>query len=462
MPEGSRFVMEIGHSTDSFRSHSFIVSIDRGRRGDPDRFPTRMENQTDKIVLTDGRRAIGSLELTALLAMVMSSTALAIDVMLPAFADIRTEFGLGDDSTAVAGIVTMFMLGLAVAQVFFGVLADRFGRKPILYAGIAIYVIGAVASTLAPSFGWLLAARFLWGIGSAGPRMITLSILRDTYSGERMAKAMSFVMAIFILVPVVAPSIGAAMTEWISWRAAFGFTAVAAVLIGLWSLRLPESLKPENRIRLTRAEVTGAGRLVLTTRMTVGYMFALTFLFGAFISFIASSELIFSDIYGLGEQFPLIFGGIAVVMGLAALLNGRLVEKVGLQRLLSIVMVLYLVFAATLVVLAIGNDGAPPFWLFVGSLTLVTSVFALLIPNINTAAMLPMGRVAGTAAAIIGTVTTGGGALIGTMIDRAYDGTVTPLSISFLGLGVVAWALTRWAGAGFHSVAVEPVPVPAE
>jgi DHA1 family bicyclomycin/chloramphenicol resistance-like MFS transporter len=394
--------------------------------------------------------------------MIMSSTALAIDVMLPAFGDIRAEFGLGSDSTAVAGVVTIFMLGLAVAQVFFGVLADRFGRKPILYAGIAIYIVGAVASTLAPSFGWLLAARFLWGVGSAGPRMITLSILRDTYSGERMAKAMSFVMAIFILVPVVAPSIGAAMTAWISWRAAFGFTAIAAVIIGVWSLRLPESLKPENRIKLTRVDVTGAGRQVLTTRMTLGYMFALTVLFGAFISYIASSELIFSDIYDRGDQFPLIFGGIAVAMGFAALLNGRLVETIGLQRLLSIVMVLYLVFAATLVLLVIGNDGVPPFWLFVGSLTLLTSVFALLIPNINTAAMLPMGRVAGTAAAIIGTVTTGGGALIGTMIDRAYDGTVTPLSVSFLGLGVVAWAFTRWASAGFRSVATEPVPVPAE
>lgn len=421
-----------------------------------------MKNQNNKIVLTDGRRAIGNLELIALLAMIMSSTALAIDVMLPAFGDIRAEFGLGSDSTAVAGVVTIFMLGLAVAQVFFGVLADRFGRKPILYAGIAIYIVGAVASTLAPSFGWLLAARFLWGVGSAGPRMITLTILRDTYSGERMAKAMSFVMAIFILVPVVAPSIGAAMTAWISWRAAFGFTAIAAVIIGLWSLRLPESLKPENRIKLTRVDVTGAGRQVLTTRMTLGYMFALTVLFGAFISYIASSELIFSDIYDRGDQFPLIFGGIAVAMGFAALLNGRLVETIGLQRLLSIVMVLYLVFAATLVLLVIGNDGVPPFWLFVGSLTLLTSVFALLIPNINTAAMLPMGRVAGTAAAIIGTVTTGGGALIGTMIDRAYDGTVTPLSVSFLGLGVVAWAFTRWASAGFRSVATEPIPVPAE
>jgi DHA1 family bicyclomycin/chloramphenicol resistance-like MFS transporter len=421
-----------------------------------------VKNQNNKIVLTDGRRAIGNLELIALLAMIMSSTALAIDVMLPAFGDIRAEFGLGSDSTAVAGVVTIFMLGLAVAQVFFGVLADRFGRKPILYAGIAIYIVGAVASTLAPSFGWLLAARFLWGVGSAGPRMITLTILRDTYSGERMAKAMSFVMAIFILVPVVAPSIGAAMTAWISWRAAFGFTAIAAVIIGLWSLRLPESLKPENRIKLTRVDVTGAGRQVLTTRMTLGYMFALTVLFGAFISYIASSELIFSDIYDRGDQFPLIFGGIAVAMGFAALLNGRLVETIGLQRLLSIVMVLYLVFAATLVLLVIGNDGVPPFWLFVGSLTLLTSVFALLIPNINTAAMLPMGRVAGTAAAIIGTVTTGGGALIGTMIDRAYDGTVTPLSVSFLGLGVVAWAFTRWASAGFRSVATEPIPVPAE
>ena len=179
-----------------------------------DRFLPGMSSDSQLITISDRRRTIGSRELIALLAMLMSGVALAIDIMLPAFGDIRAEFGLADDSTAVAGLVTMFLFGLAVSQVFFGVLSDRFGRKPILYVGIAIYVAGAAASMLAPTLGWLLAGRFVWGIGAAAPRMTTLSVLRDTYTGERMARALSFVMAIFILVPIVAPSIGAVLTDW--------------------------------------------------------------------------------------------------------------------------------------------------------------------------------------------------------------------------------------------------------
>jgi len=421
-----------------------------------------MNTDSQAITVSDGRRTIGSRELIALLAMLMSGVALAIDIMLPAFGDIRAEFGLAEDSTAVAGLVTMFLFGLAVSQVFFGVLSDRFGRKPILYVGIAIYVAGAVASMLAPSLGWLLVGRFVWGFGAAAPRMTTLSVLRDTYTGERMARALSFVMAIFILVPVVAPSIGAVLTDWVGWRGTFGFTAVFALVIGLWSLRLPETLKDENRLSLTWSDVMRAGRLVLTTRMTVGYTLALTALFGVFVSYIASSELIFSDVYGLGDEFPLIFGGLAIAMGIAAIANGYLVQRVGLERLMRVVLNGYLVFSFGLAVLSLATDGSPPFWLFVIALALVTSMHSLLIPNMNTAAMIPMGRVAGTASAIIGTVSVALGSLLGLFIDRAYDGGVTPLSLAFLILGVVAWGLARWASAGFRTVAGEPAPVSAD
>lgn len=421
-----------------------------------------MTSESRQITITDERRTIGSRELITMLAMLMSGVALAIDIMLPAFADIRAEFGLSEDSTAVAGLVTTFLLGMALSQVVFGLLSDRFGRKPILYAGMAIYVIGAAASALAPGLGWLLAARFVWGIGAAAPRMTTLSVLRDTYTGERMARALSFVMAIFILVPVVAPSIGAVVTDWIGWRGTFGFTVAVALAVALWSLRLPETLKDENRLTLTVSDVLKAGRLVVTTRMTVGYTLALTALFGVFVSYIASSELIFSDVYGLGDEFPLIFGGLAIVMGIAAVANGTLIQRVGLERLMRVVLNGYLAFSLGLAVLSLVTDGSPPFWLFVTALALVTSMHSLLIPNMNTAAMIPMGRVAGTASAIIGTVTVAVGSLLGSFIDRAYDGGVTPLSVSFLILGVIAWSLARWASAGFRSVAAEPEPVSAE
>lgn len=413
------------------------------------------------VEVSDGRRSIGGREVIALLAMVMAIVALAVDIILPAFADIRADFGLAPDSTAAAGLITTFLLGLAVSQVFYGVLADRFGRKPILYTGIALYIAGALASAFAPDMGWLLAARFVWGAGAAAPRILTLSVLRDIYSGERMARAMSFVMAIFILVPVVAPSLGAVLTNWITWRGAVGFTVVVAVLVGIWTLRLPETLRPENRLELTRSDVLRAAKVVLTNRITVGYMLAFTALFGSFASYLASSELIFSDVFGLADEFPVIFGALSVVMGVAVFVNGSMVERVGLRRLINLVMIGYLVAAVALNILSFATDGKPPFWLFAVSLAVVFSMHALLIPNMNSAAMIPMASVAGTASAIIGTVATAGGALLGAVIDRAYDGTVAPLSLGFLALGIVAWLLCRSAEAGLRALTMEPAPEPA-
>jgi MFS transporter, DHA1 family, multidrug resistance protein len=410
------------------------------------------------IEVSDGRRSIGGRELISILALVMSIVALAVDIMLPAFADIRSEFGLSSDSTAAAGLITTFLLGLALSQLVYGVLADRFGRKPILYVGIGLYIGGALASLMANSLDWLLVARFVWGVGAASPRILTLSVLRDVYSGERMARAMSFVMAIFILIPVVAPSIGAVITDWIGWRGVIGSTVVVALLVGFWTLRLPETLKPENRLVLTWADVARAGRVVMTNRVTVGYMLSFAALFGGFASYLASSELIFSDVFGLADEFPLIFGALAIVMGIAALVNGFLVERVGLRRLIKVVMAGYLVAAAGLAVLSVATGGVPPFWMFAILMAALLSMHALLIPNMNSAAMIPMGSVAGTASAIIGTVATAGGALLGAVIDRAYDGTVGPLILSFLILGVVAWGLSRYAEIGFQPTYIEPAP----
>ena len=407
--------------------------------------------------VTDGRRSMGGRELIALLALMISTAALGVDIILPAFSDIRADFGLAETSTAAAAIVTTYLFGLGVGMIPWGLIADRFGRKKVVYAGLALYVVGAAASALAPSLTWLLVARFIWGLGASGPRTVTLSIVRDTYDGERMARAMSFIIAIFILVPVVAPSIGALITDWISWRGAIAFTFVVAAGIGLWSLRLPETLRPENTLRLTVRDIARAGKLVVTTRVTVGYMLVFTVLFGAFMSYIASSELIFSDVYGFSDEFPLIFGGLAIGMGVGALLNSWLVSRVGLDRLIRVVMVTYLVFSAALFALAVATDGAPPFWIFAILLGLTLSTYSLVIPNINTAAMAPMARIAGTASAIIGTVATAGGALLGSVIDQAYDGTVIPLTFGFLISSLAAWLLSLWAGAGVTAASEKAV-----
>lgn len=394
-----------------------------------------------------------------MIAMIMAMTALAIDIMLPTFGSVRTEYGLAADSTAPAAIVTFFFLGLASAQVFFGPLADRYGRKPVLYAGLTLYIVSALAAAFAPTLEMVLISRFVWGVGAAAPRVVALSVVRDTYRGEAMARTMSIIMSIFVLVPVIAPSLGALILSFASWRWVFGACAIAAASLVVWTLRLPETLKPENRLPLRFDSIVAAGKTVITNRQTIGNTLAMTFLFGVFFSYLASSELIISDVFDRAEQFPYIFGGLAGVMGAAMLVNAAIVSRVGLDRMVHIVLVGYVAASAMMVALAIATNGAPGFWIFVSGLAAMLSMHALLIPNFNTMAMNPMGKVAGTAAAVIGTISTALGAGLGAMLDRAFDGTVVPFTLGFFGCGLVAAGFARWAGRGRP---VEPETSPDE
>lgn len=394
------------------------------------------------------RPELGRIEFTTMVAMIMASTALGIDLMLPAFGDIRSAFDLPADSTAVAGIVTAYFVGLAVAQLFYGPIADRFGRKTTLYAGYALYVVGAVGAALAPSLVALYLARFVWGVGAAGPRVVALSVIRDRFEGDRMARAMSFVMAIFIVVPVLAPALGAGILAVSSWRWVFASCALYAVAVALWARRLPETLKPEHRLELTMDRVLRAGRFVIGNRQTLGYTMAIAALFGAFSSYLASSELVIRDVFGRPELFPLIFGAIAAVIGATMLVNGTLVGRFGVRRLAHAALLAFVVMGAALTAFAVLSGGTPPLWPYLIGLAAMLGFYGLIFPNFNTIAMIPMGAVAGTAAAVIGTVSTAGGALLGALLDRRFDGTVTPLTVGFFILGSVCLGCVVWAERG--------------
>ncbi len=375
---------------------------------------------------------VGRTEFVVMMASTMALTALSIDLMLPAFDEMRADFGLASDSTNIAATITVFFIGLAIAQLFYGPLADRFGRKPVLYGGLLIFVLGAIGSALAGSLGGLLAFRFVWGVGAAAARVISFSIIRDIYEGDRMARVMSFIAAVFILVPVVAPGIGALLLRFASWRFLFWLTAALAGLVGLWILRLPETLDPAYRLeRLKVRSVARAARIVVTNRQAVGYTVAMTFVFGAFVSYLASSELVWEEFYGRGDQFPLIFGALALAIGIAVLTNGLIVDRVGARRIIHAALFAYVATSGLALVVAIVGEGSPNFWLFVVLLGLPLVSHGLLIPNANALAMAPLGHVAGTASAIIGAFSIMGGAILGTVIDRAFDGTVTPMITGF-------------------------------
>lgn len=393
-------------------------------------------------------RRLGRVEFTSLLAMSMALAALGIDMVLPAFSDLRAEFGLAADSTAVAGTITAYFLGLAIGQLGYGPLADWYGRKPVLYVGYGVYLAGAVASALAPSLGFLLGARFLWGLGAAGPRTITLSVVRDRFEGEEMARAMSFIMAVFILVPVVAPTLGALVVSVASWRWVFGLCALLSVGMAVWALRLQESLDPANRIELGVRRIIATTRLVVANRQTMGYTLALTALFGVFTSYLASSEIIFTEVFDAAEEFPVLFGITATVIGAAMLANAFLVRRFGTRRLAHVALLSYVASAFIFLFVVSSFDGRPPLLVFMVGLSVIAAAQALLIPNFNTIAMDPMGAMAGTASAVIGTISTAVGALLGSVLDRLFDGTVLPLSWGFAGYGLISLSLVLWSERG--------------
>lgn len=375
---------------------------------------------------------LSRVEFTALVSMVMAVTALAIDMMLPAFGVMKVDFGLTESSNALAPTVTFFLIGLAAGQLLWGPMSDALGRKPILYAGLAVYVVAAIGAALAPSLPVLFALRLLGGIGAAGPRVVALGLVRDVYEGEAMARAMSYIMAVFIAVPIVAPTLGSIVLTVGSWQVIFLAMAVFGVVVAAWSLRLPETLPPERRLPLQLGRLIAAGAFVVRNRLTMGLTLSRTAVFGFFASYLASSQAIIDQVFGLDAWFPIIFGGSAAVIGVGMLVNTRLLVIIPLRRLLRLIAFGYVGATSIFAAIAWTTGGTPPFaWFLVGLLPILLC-HALLIPNFHAAAMIPMGDVAGTASAITASIGTLGGALLGALIDASFDGTIIPLATAGL------------------------------
>lgn len=388
---------------------------------------------------------LGSKGFIAVLSMCMAVTALGIDTILPAYDDIRESLDLDPEATQVTGLVTFYFMGNSLGLLPAGLLSDRFGRKAVMWGGLALYIAGAIGSVLAPSLGVMFVFRFIWGLGGAGPRVASLAMIRDGFSGEQMARQMSLAMAVFLLVPAVGPALSAGVLAISSWEWVFWMCAIAAGVVATLVTRLPETLADESRRPLAARSVGRSLRTVFTTPGTAWYLLSLTALFGVFMSYLATSELIIDQTYDLQSWFPLFFGGIALVMLGAMLVNSRFVERLGLRRLLGMAFVASIVSIVALLVTSLATGGEPPFWLFVVLISAVLFCQQMLIPNINAAAMRPLAEVAGTGAAVLGMVSGALGAVIGELINRQFDGTITPLSIGFVVSGAIAFAAWRRA-----------------
>ncbi|MFK7919707.1 MAG: multidrug effflux MFS transporter [Ilumatobacter sp.] len=378
-------------------------------------------------------------ELLFLISAINALMALGIDLMLPAFDRIREAYDLGEGSPRTGQVITVYFLGMAFAQVAWGPLTDRFGRKPILYVSIGIYLVAASATAIAPSFLLLLASRFVWGIGASGARTVTSAIIRDRFEGVDMAKAMSQIMAVFMLVPILAPVLGTGIIAILPWRGVFWFCVVWAALIGMWSLRLRETLPVSEQRPLSFSSSVLGYREVMRTRVTAGYNIATVFLQGVFTTYLASSELLISEVFDRRAQFPFIFGCIAVLFAMGALVNGLIVGIFGVHGLVNKVYLVTMSLTVASVVVSVLADGRPNFWIYIPLLGLTLGSFMFLMPNLSTAALDPMGHLAGTASAFGGAVRIGGGAVLGTIVSSQVSDSTTPFAIGVLLLCGASW-----------------------
>jgi MFS transporter, DHA1 family, multidrug resistance protein len=319
--------------------------------------------------------------------------------------------------------------------VVWGPLSDRLGRKKPLYAGLAIYVLGAVATAMADGATLMFVARAVQGFGASAPRIIAIAIVRDRFAGREMARVMSFVMMVFIIMPIMAPAIGQGVMLFGPWRLIFVVLLTVSLILLVWAwLRLPETLPPEKRQALTPRQFGSALRTIVTTRETLGYAIGFGCFLGVLMSYVGSAEQIFVDIYALGTRFPLVFGAISSVMILASVINARLVGRIGMRRVSHYALLAFIAVCG-LVALA-GYPPHPPLILFCLFIATAFFCFGLIGPNFNAMAMEPVGHIAGTASSFIGFSTTAGGAFFGFLIGQSFDGTVRPLAIGFSLLGL--------------------------
>jgi len=375
----------------------------------------------------DHKKRPGSREMTAMLAGLMALNAFAIDAMIPALPDIGRSLDVAQENDRQLVVIAYF-IGFASTQLIWGPLADRFGRKPILAAGIVLYGLFAILCAFAGSFPLLIAGRVAMGASAAVTRVLVVAMVRDLFEAEAMARVMSLVFMVFMLVPVLAPNIGQAILLVASWRAIFLVLAGYAFVMLLWSsIRLPETLHPEYRRSLKPREMAKAIGQTVRERQSLGYTLALTVTFSALIAYISSIQQIIFDVFKAPDLIGLVFAAIAAPMALASWFNSKIVQRFGLRRVghsasLSLAIV-------TIVHASLALAGYETLASFIVLQGLTMACFSLTSSNLGTLAMEHMAPIAGTASSVQGVTGTLGAAILGFLIGRMFDGTATPFIV---------------------------------
>mgnify|MGYP000368525274 CR=1 FL=1 len=376
-------------------------------------------------------------EFVALMASLMSIVALSIDALLPALAEIGSDLGVTNPADNQL-LITMIFLGLGFGQLVFGPLSDSFGRKPIVYFGFIVFIIASIICVTTKSFEMMIIGRILQGVGLSSPRSLSMSMIRDSYSGNYMAKIVSIVVMFFILVPVVAPTLGQFLIQLYNWESVFYFNLLFGILIMIWFwLRQPETLQKNKRIKFTSHLFIDGVKEFFKHKDAVAFTFISGFITGSFMVYLSTSQQIFQEQYNLADMFPYIFASLAISVGLATFLNSRFVVKYGMLKIAYVSCIAYAIISVLYVVLF--SSGENP------SITVLLSFFALqffavgfLFGNLRALAMQPLGHIAGIGAAINGFISTVMAVPIANYIGSFVSTSVLPLFIGFSIFGILS------------------------
>jgi MFS transporter, DHA1 family, multidrug resistance protein len=399
---------------------------------------------SDAQVADKPQRRLAEKEFIALFALMMSLTALSMDAMLPAFPQIAASLAIVDYQQT-QWIVSAMILGMVFGEIIFGPLSDAIGRKKSILIGISIYIIGSVIALSASSIEVFLLGRMIQGLGVAGPKIASRALVRDLYKGAAMARIMSFVMMVFILVPLLAPSVGQLVIQVADWRWIFALLITQAALAGGWLLfRQPETLAKENRIPLNRKRLIADVRIILSRRDVMAFTILLGCIFGALMLYISTAQSIFQDVYNTGDRFPLFFGMLAIGSSIINFSNGKIVLRVGMLRCVVGALSVMCSTAFVLLFVAIFFAGVPPFVFFMVLGMVMFSCLGMVFGNVNAMAMEPLGAVAGLGASLISSLSSLTAIVLATIAGQFYDFTVIPLASGFAIFSMIALVMLRY------------------
>jgi len=383
------------------------------------------------------------LEFVALMAALMSIAALALDALLPALDIIGNAVGVTNPAHNQL-LITLFFLGLGTGPLLFGPISDSIGRKPVVYMGFGLFIFASLLCVYSQSLELMITGRILQGVSLSAPRTISIAMIRDKYSGDYMARVMSFVTVVFILVPILAPAMGKWILDFYGWEAIFHVQVLFGILVSIWFWRRqPETLIPRKRTSFRGSVFVSGYRELLNYRQTMFFTVIWGFITGSFLVYLSTAQQIFQEQYALKESFPYIFAALAITIGTATLLNGTLVLRYGMLRLVTVSMAAYVLTSFVYIIL-FASSGNPSFGILLIFFALQFFALGFIFGNLRALAMEPVGHIAGIGAAITGFIATIMGVAISTYIGQFVIDSVLPMFIGFLVCGLISFGVLAY------------------